>query len=98
MKTGNSHDNIEKHSSNHTQIYLNGVYKNASTGMSFEFNDNNISITEDSTSLKGTYNLEEGFLKITLKTGDYYSYKYLSTQNGFDLVDEEGSILSFEKQ
>lgn len=98
MTTGKSHDNIEKHSSNHTQIYLNGVYKNTSTEMSFEFNDNNISITGDSTSLKGTYNLEEGFLKITLKTGDYYSYKYLSTQNGFDLMDEEGSILSFEKQ
>lgn len=96
MTTDNTYNNNKNDSSDSTSIQLSGTYKNISTGMSFEFDDNNISVTVNGTSLKGTYKLEEGFLKITLKTGDYYSYKYSSAQYGFDLMDEEGSILSFE--
>lgn len=55
-------------------------------------------LQKNRTALKGTYKLEEGFLKITLNTGDYYSYKYSLAQYGFDLMDEEGTILEFEKQ
>lgn len=98
MKTENSHINSENNSSDSTPIQLNGTYKNTSTGMLFEFYNNDISVTKNRTALKGTYKLEEGFLKITLNTRDYYSYKYSSAQYGFDLMDEEGTILEFEKQ